>query len=142
RSTMLEQVLDPDAVNWVELPYGEVAAALEQGTIDASSAVGPTLAMVRALGSVTVFDYGDGEYRGMAESGWVASSDFVENNPETVRAIQCSLLEAQRDIVDDRSIYESYLQSFLGAPAEAAAEDVMVEFQSENRFDEIQRNSD
>src|SRR5690625_4208160 len=31
RSTMLEQGLDPDAVNWVELPYGEVAAALEQG---------------------------------------------------------------------------------------------------------------
>ncbi|GAA2243789.1 ABC transporter substrate-binding protein [Herbiconiux moechotypicola] len=142
RDAMLTEGLDPDAVNWVELPYGEVAAALEQGTVDASSAVGPTLAAVRALGSVNVFDYGSGEYEGMAESGWVASREFVEQNPNTVAAIQCSLFAAQGAIAADRALFEQQFSAFLGAPEAVAAAEVMLNYQSENRLDEIQRNAD
>lgn len=142
RHAMLEADLDPEAVNWVELPYGEVAAALEQGTIDASSAVGPTLAAVRGMGSVTVFDYGTGEYEGMAESGWVATREFVEKNPNTVAAIQCSLFAAQGALVEDRAFFEEQFSAFLGAPPEVAANEVMLTYQTENRLDEIQRNAD
>ncbi|WP_440707898.1 ABC transporter substrate-binding protein [Herbiconiux sp. YIM B11900] len=142
RNTMLQEGLDPDAVKWVELPYGEVAAALEQGTIDASSAVGPTLAAVRGLGSVTVFDYGSGEYEGMAESGWVASRTFAEKNPNTVAAIQCSIFGAQGALAADRAEFEAQFSSFLGAPAAVAAAEVMLDYQSENRLEDIQRNAD
>jgi NitT/TauT family transport system substrate-binding protein len=142
RDAMLKEGLDPDAVDWVELPYGEVAAALEQGTIDASSAVGPTLAAVRGLGSVSVFDYGADEYEGMAESGWVASRDFVEKNPNTVASIQCSLFDAQGALMDDRAFFEAQFSSFLGAPPAVAAAEVRLEYQTENRLDEIQRNAD
>lgn len=142
RDAMLQADLDPDAVDWVELPYGEVAAALEQGTIDASSAVGPTLAAVRGMGSVTVFDYGAGDYEGMAESGWVASREFVDENPNTVAAIQCSIFAAQGALADDRALFEEQFSAFLGAPAEVAANEVMLEYQSDNRLDEIQRNAD
>lgn len=142
RDAMITADLDPDEVNWVELPYGEVAAAMEQGTIDASSAVGPTLAAVRGMGSVTVFDYGAGDYEGMAESGWVASREFVEQNPNTVAAIQCSLFAAQGALVDDRALFEEQFSAFLGAPAEVAANEVMLTYQSENRLEEIQRNAD
>ncbi|QBE49051.1 ABC transporter substrate-binding protein [Leucobacter triazinivorans] len=142
RHAMLAEGLDPDAVDWVELPYGEVAAALEQGTIDASSAVGPTLAAVRGLGSTTVFDYGAGEYTGMAESGWIASQTYADENPATVRAIQCTLLEAQGALVDDRDLFETQFMSLLGAPAEVAAAEVMLDYQRTNRLAEIQRNAD
>lgn len=142
RDAMLQADLDPDAVDWVELPYGEVAAALEQGTIDASSAVGPTLAAVRGMGSVTVFDYGAGDYEGMAESGWVASREFVEENPNTVAAIQCSIFAAQGALVDDRALFEEQFSAFLGAPAEVAAKEVMLQYETENRLEEIQRNAD
>ncbi|MCS5722262.1 ABC transporter substrate-binding protein [Herbiconiux sp. CPCC 203407] len=142
RDAMLKEGLDPDAVDWVELPYGEVAAALEQGTIDASSAVGPTLAAVRALGGVSVFDYGAGDYEGMAESGWVASREFAEANPNTIAAIQCSLFDAQGALVEDRAYFEEQFSAFLGAPPAVAAAEVMLDYQSENRLDEIQRNAD
>ncbi|MFB2579686.1 ABC transporter substrate-binding protein [Herbiconiux sp. P15] len=142
RDTMLKEGLDPDAVDWVELPYGEVAAALEQGTIDASSAVGPTLAAVRGLGSVTVFDYGSGDYEGMAESGWVASREFAEANPNTIAAIQCSLFTAQGALAEDRAYFEEQFSAFLGAPPAVAAAEVMLEYQTENRLDEIQRNAE
>lgn len=142
RDSMLKADLDPDAVDWVELPYGEVAAALEQGTVDASSAVGPTLAAVRALGSETVFDYGAGEYEGMAESGWVASRAFIEENPNTVAAIQCEMFAAQGALVDDRSFFEEQFSAFLGAPPVVAANEVMLDYQTENRLPEIQKNAD
>lgn len=142
RHAMLEEGLDPDAVDWVELPYGEVAAALEQGTIDASSAVGPSLAAVRAMGSTPVFDYGSGEYEGMAESGWVATTDFVEKNPNTVRAIQCTILEAQGALAEDRELFEETFISLLDVPPEVAENEVMLDFQSTNRLDDIQRNAD
>jgi len=142
RDSMLTEGLDPEAVNWVELPYGEVAAALQQGTIDASSAVGPTLAAVRGLGSVTVFDYGDEPYAGMAESGWVASGDFVKKNPNTIAALQCSIFAAQAALVDDRAFFETQFTAFLGAPAPVAAAEVMLDYQRENRLDQIQKNAD
>lgn len=142
RDAMIKADLDPDAVDWVELPYGEVAAAMEQGTIDASSAVGPTLAAVRGLGSQTVFDYGAGEYEGMAESGWVASRSFVEQNPNTVAAMQCEIFAAQGALVEDRAFFEEQFSSFLGAPPAVAENEVMLEYQTENRLEEIQRNAD
>ncbi|MDR5698708.1 ABC transporter substrate-binding protein [Agromyces aerolatus] len=142
RDTMLKEGLDPEAVDWVELPYGEVAAALEQGTIDASSAVGPTLAAVKGLDSVTVFDYGDGEYVDMAESGWVASRAFVEQNPNTIAAIQCSIFAAQGALAEDRAFFETQFSSFLGAPEAVAANEVMLEYQTTNREDMIQRNAE
>lgn len=142
RDAMLNEGLDPEAVDWVELPYGEVAAALEQGTVDASSAVGPTLAAVRGLGSQTVFDYGAGDYEGMAESGWVASRSFVEQNPNTIAAIQCELFAAQGALVDDRAFFEEQFSAFLGAPPAVAENEVMLEYQTENRLEEIQRNAD
>jgi NitT/TauT family transport system substrate-binding protein len=142
RHAMLEQGLDPDAVDWVELPYGEVAAALEQGTVDASSATGPSLAAVRGMGSSAVFDYGADEYEGMAESGWVASRQFVEDNPNTIAAIQCALFDAQGAISDDRDFYNEQFVEFLDVPLEAAEADIPLNFQTENRLEEIQRNAD
>jgi ABC-type nitrate/sulfonate/bicarbonate transport system substrate-binding protein len=142
RDAMLSRDLDPDAVDWVELPYGEVAAALEQGTVDASSAVGPTLAAVRGLGSIPVFDYGTEPYEGMAESGWVASRAFVEKNPNTIAAIQCEIFAAQGSLVDDRAFFEEQFTAFLGAPPAVAAQEVMLTYQTENRLPEIQKNAD
>jgi len=140
RDSMLAEGLDPDAVDWVELPYSEVAAAFDQGTIDASSAVGPTLAAVRGAGATVVFDYGAGAYEGMAESGWISSTDFITKNPNTVAAFQCAIFAAQGALHEDRSLYEEYFQSFLGAPEAAAKADIMVDFQTTNRIDALNRN--
>jgi len=137
---MLAEGLDPASVNWVELPYSEVAAAFDQGTIDASSAVGPTLAAVRGAGATAVFDYGADAYEGMAESGWITSTDFAARHPNTVAAFQCAIFAAQGALHEDRALYEEYFQSFLQAPEVAAKADIMVDFQTTNRIDALNRN--
>jgi len=140
RASMIAAGLDPDQVSWVELPYAEVANALQQGTIDASSAVGPTLAAVKGLGSVTVFDYGADPYQGMAESGYVSSQDFITKYPNTTAAIQCAIFAGQEAVKNDRALYEQYFQSFLKGSAAAAAADVMLDYQTTNRIDALNRN--
>ena len=140
RDSMLAEGLDPDAVNWVELPYSEVAAAFDQGTLDASSAVGPTLAAVLGAGATIVFDYGSGSYQGMAESGWISSTDFITKNPNTVAAFQCAIFAAQGALTNDRALYEEYFQKALSAPEAAAKADVMLDFQTTNRIDALNRN--
>ena len=123
-----------------QLPYSEVAAAFDQGTLDASSAVGPTLGAVLSAGATIVFDYGAGAYEGMAESGWISSTDFVAKNPNTIAAFQCSIFAAQGALHADRALYEEYFQTALGAPEAAAKADVMLNFQTTNRIDALNRN--
>jgi len=138
--TMIKQGLDPDEVNWVSLPYSQVADAFAQGTIDASSAVGPTLSTVTAAGATVVFDYAEGEYEGMAESGWVSTVDWIAANPNTAAAFQCAIFEAQGLINTDHELYIEKFQTFLGAPEAAARADVRQNYQTTNRIDALNKN--
>ncbi|WP_291045085.1 ABC transporter substrate-binding protein [Herbiconiux sp.] len=143
KDQLLKADLDPDDVNWVELPYGEVATALEQGTVDASSAVGAALAAAKNdLGTVTVFDYGSGEYEGMAESGYIMKRSFVEANPNTTAAIQCTLAESAQLALDDEETYLGELTAVFGMTPEAAKADVPPAFISGSRADALQKNAD
>lgn len=143
KAELIELGLDPDSVDWVELPYGEVPAALEQGTIDASSAVGPALAAAKGeLGTVTVFDYGEEPYTGMGEAGYFMSTEFVSSNPNTTAAIQCALYGGAQAIIDDRALFEQFLLEEVGMGEEAAAAETMLDVQTETRVDAIQQNAD
>ena len=142
KDSMLEQGLDPNAVEFVELPYGEVAAALQQGTVDASSATAAFLVQVKEkLNTVTVFDYGAGKYDGMAESGWIMKKSFVEENPNTVAALQCALLKGT-DEVKDEATYKAILKDDLQFNAEAVSGDVAPTFGAEIRKEPLQMNAD
>lgn len=142
KDSLLDEGLDPNDVEFVELPYGEVPAALQQGTVDASSAQGAVLAQVKdTLKTVTVFDYGEGKYEGMAESGWIMKKSFVEENPNTVAALQCALLKGT-DAVKDEATYQRVLTEDLELNEEAVAADVSPLFGAEIRKDPLQMNAD
>ncbi|HWL01523.1 MAG TPA: ABC transporter substrate-binding protein [Microbacteriaceae bacterium] len=142
RYSMVKEGLDPDAVNWVALPHGEVAAALEQGTIDASGTVGASQAAAKGMGSVTILDFGAGQFDGMAETGWVVTSEFAKANPNTVAALQCTLQTAQLAVSDDRDLYNQLFVDILGVPAEVAKASPATVWPGNNRVDSIQLNAD
>ncbi|MFT4468872.1 ABC transporter substrate-binding protein [Arthrobacter sulfonylureivorans] len=142
KDSMIEQGLDPNEVELVELPYGEVPAALQQGTVDASSATGAILAQVKdKLNTVTVFDYGEGKYEGMAESGWIMKKSFVEENPNTVAALQCALLKGT-NAVKDEATYKAVLKEDLEFNDEAIDADVSPTWGAEIRKEPLQINAD
>lgn len=143
KDSLIDAGIDPATVNFVELPYGEVPAALEQGTVDASSATGASLRQAKdELSTVTVFDYGGGKYEGMAEAGWIMTQDFVSQNPNTVAAFQCSMQKGADKVMTDDATYRDILVDPIGLSQEAAALDVRNTFQSEIRPDPLQLNAD
>jgi ABC-type nitrate/sulfonate/bicarbonate transport system substrate-binding protein len=143
KNSMQEEGLDWKQVNFVELPYGEVPAALEQGTVDASSATGAALTAVKNnLQSVTVFDYGGGEYEGMAETGYIMSQQFIDENPNTVAAFQCAMLRAADEMNSDDAAYREILATDMEFPPPAVEADVKNTFASELNEDELQINAD
>lgn len=142
KDSLLDQGLDPAQVEFVELPYGQVPAALQQGTVDASSAQGATLAQVKdTLDTVTIFDYGDGKYNGMAESGWIMKKTFIEQNPNTVAAFQCALLKGTEQVKDE-AVYAEILKTDLGFDDQAVASDIAPEFGATIRSEPLQLNAD
>lgn len=119
-----EEGYDIDSVEIVELPMGEVPAALANGTIDAGSVAGPPLNQVKTeQESVTVVDFADGLYRDAAEGGIVATREFVEENPNTVAAFQCAWASGVEAIEDDE-VYKQVLIDALGFSPEVAEDDL------------------
>lgn len=143
KASMLAEGLDPSLVEFVELPYGEAGAALEQGTIDATSAHRSLgVEMKDTLNTVTVFDYGEGEYEGMAESGWVMSRAFAEQNPNTVAAFQCAIRAGMESLIDNPERYTEILRDTVGLSDMAIELDIPPVWEPETRVDSLQMNAD
>lgn len=119
-----EEGLDIDSIEIVELPMGEVPAALANGTIDAGSVAGPPLTKVKTeQDSVTVIDFADGLFKDAAEGGIVTTREFAESNPNTVAAFQCAWASGVTAI-EDNEVYKQVLIDDLGFSPEVAEADL------------------
>lgn len=135
--------LDYDSVEFVAIPYDQVPANLETGTIDVGASTGSYQADLRErLNSVMVFDVGDGEFLDFAESGFVMTKDFAEANPNTVRAFQCSVAEAALALHADDTLQATVTAEALGVPVEDLRGIPNLNFQSGVRVDRLGEISD
>jgi NitT/TauT family transport system substrate-binding protein len=89
---------DAQSVRFVEVPANAVAAALDNGRIDAGALSNPAMAQAlstakyRGLGSIA-----DAIASRFLTSAWFANADFVRKNPDTVRRFV--------DVVREASVY-------------------------------------
>ncbi|WP_353987281.1 ABC transporter substrate-binding protein [Ruicaihuangia caeni] len=104
---------DHTQVEFIQLPYGELAAALQNGIVDAALVQGLSQAQAKDLGSTTIFDIGGGKFSERLENAWLATADFVKNNPNTVAAFQCALEQGAKT-ASDRKVVEAFLSDALG----------------------------
>lgn len=140
---MLQAGLDPSKVEFVSVGFDEAPAALEQGTVDAVSVTGPPFTEVREqLNSKMVFDYADGLYAEFPSLQYVASGAFVDANPNTVAAFQCSVIMRGAELVDtDQDVYEDMLKQ-IGMSDEAIALDMKLYFPAQNDAEHLQLGAD
>jgi len=116
---MSEGGCDSSLVNLVELPYAEVPAALERGTIDAGAAYGVGVNELKGtLQTVTAYDLGGGLLDGFAQSGLVVTKEYAEQNPDTVARIQCAIADAASIIIEDDDAYVEAVVAATGQSAE------------------------
>lgn len=98
RSTVEAAGADHNAVQFVELPLPEHGAALERGDIDAAWTVAPWPTNLEAtLKAVSVADPYAGPTDKLPVAGYAVTSEFAQENPNTVAAFLRALAKGAAD---------------------------------------------
>lgn len=118
-ATLSNEGGDFSKIEYVQIPYADMPAALEQGTVDAAIITGPPLTVAQEeLDARTVWDVGGGDYDGLAQVSYVTSKAFADANPNTIANFQCSYAEAVDLLYDDRDAYLKDTAPYLGITEE------------------------
>ncbi len=133
-SAMLAEGADPSKVEFVSLGWNEMPAALEQGTVDAVTVIGPSqLQLKNELSTETLLDLGDGMFAEFPDSQWLANGRWARENPNTVAAFQCAVVvKGQQAVNEDQDAYEAALREF-GFSDQAIADDKKFIFPAANK---------
>lgn len=103
---------DPDAVEFVEMAFDQMPAALDQGQIDAAWVVEPALAVVKSQGGRVIASNFVDLAPDLTVAVYFASAEYAEKNPELVakfqEATKASLAYADNNPDEVREILSSY----------------------------------
>jgi NitT/TauT family transport system substrate-binding protein len=126
---LLRAVLEANDVDFktiedklVEMPFPEMAAAIQNGTVDAAATIDPfVINAQKQTGAKLVTDLtGQGPTENFPLSGFATTAKFAEENPNTVAAFQRALLKGQQAAADRSNVQEA-LPKFAKMDAETAA---------------------
>jgi NitT/TauT family transport system substrate-binding protein len=92
--------VSPDEVQYIEMPFPEMANALIRGDIAAANLVEPFRTLVGDQLRELTYPFVDVE-PGLDIARWIASSSYVEENPEIVEKFTAALDEANQYLNDD-----------------------------------------
>jgi NitT/TauT family transport system substrate-binding protein len=123
RYTLHNAGLEYADVTAVEIPFPDMGAALDNGSVDVIWSVEPGVSSNKAsLGAVTVVDSFVADMAGFPVAGYFVSADFAQHNPNTVAAFAAVVEAAATMANDDPKIVESIVQDYAGLPASLAAQ--------------------
>lgn len=110
--------LEASDLDIVEMPYPDMASALENGIIDAAWQVEPFQAGATANGLVKIGDLFAGPVEDMPVAGWVTTRAFAEQNPEAIEAFQESIARSAKDLQDNREALVDLVPSYTKVSAD------------------------
>lgn len=105
--------VDLDSIRWVEIPFPQMAPALERGEVDAMWTPEPFASLAaNTIGSVPVLASDAPEpimadlpaFRDAPGGAWGATAAFAEENPNTVAAFYRAIIRANDEIHNDHEL--------------------------------------
>lgn len=144
RSAIREAGGDPESVELVEVPFPDMIAALEQGNVDAIWPVEPFVTLAQQnIGAVPVVDSYLGPMEGFPVAGFQATAQFVEDNPNTVGAVQRALAAATEIAnAETERLTQEIIPGFTELDPAVAEQLSLPEYVSEIDPEELQRVPD
>ncbi|MDD7935622.1 ABC transporter substrate-binding protein [Actinomycetospora straminea] len=113
RSALQTNGVDPNTVQFVEVPFPDMATALATGRVDAAAMVEPFItAAGRNLGAVPLLDTASGPTADIPLGGYGTTEAFADRNPRTVAAFQRAMARGQQAAVD-RGNVEQVLPTYV-----------------------------
>lgn len=113
--------LSESDVEFVVMPFEEMAEALESGRVDAASTIEPYTSMANQLGATTLADTATGSTADIPIAGYVTTSAFAHRYPRTVAAFHRVMARAQAEASADRVQVEALLPSYANIDPKTAA---------------------
>lgn len=121
KATLEANDVDPAKVTFKELPFPDMEAAVQNGSVDAAFMVEPFISRAqRNSGQITVLDAASGPTADIPIAGYAATGKFVKENPNTIAAFQRAMAKGQRDAAD-RPTVEPLLVEYAGVDKETAS---------------------
>lgn len=112
RSALETNGVDPNSVQFVDLPFPDMIPALQNGQVDAAQFAEPFITQAAtSFGAVSVLDAAAGPTEGIPFAGVAITDEFAQQNPNTVSAFQRALDRAQADLAD-RSVVEETVPTY------------------------------
>ena len=132
RAQVKDAGADPDAVEYIEIPFPDMIATLERGDVDAIFAVEPFATLAgQQLDAVEVANPYSGRLEGFPVAGFQTTAEFAEQNPNTVAAFQRAMIAASDLAASDPERVVEVLPTYTTLTPEIAAEIVQPLYVSE-----------
>ncbi|WUI02257.1 ABC transporter substrate-binding protein [Spirillospora sp. NBC_00431] len=132
--------VDASKVDYVQVPFPQMAAALERGQVDAVHLVEPFTSDTQTkLGARVTVDGGAQPVTNLPISGFVTTQDFTTKKPKTAAAFQRAIFAAQQLASTDREAVEKVLPGYAKIDAKVAAVITLPGFPSTLTTNRMQR---
>ncbi|TCO47372.1 ABC transporter substrate-binding protein [Actinocrispum wychmicini] len=130
KSTFATNGGDPNTLKWVEMPFGDMTAALQRGQVDAAMMVEPFATFAhRTTGATVIADLATGPLKDLPFTAYAATAKFVADHPKTIAAFQKAMRRAASEAAD-RSKIEPLLPEYAKVDKETAAQTNLPGFRS------------
>jgi NitT/TauT family transport system substrate-binding protein len=137
RAALEDNGVDPDGVQFVELPPPDMLAALSAGNVDAAWLAEPFVTIAGSKGFVEVLDVFSGPTEDLPVAGWATSTQFAQENPNTVAAFTRAMDAAMQKVDDDPSLVAKIVPTYTQLTPEVAAQLNPINFAVESNLGDI-----
>jgi NitT/TauT family transport system substrate-binding protein len=138
KSVLKDAGVNLDTVRFIAIPFPDVPAALKAGRVDAAGVVEPFFSQAKADGGIPLASLSREQLMGAV----VASEQWVEDDPDTVRNFQEAWAETLRFAVDNPDAVRSALTRGLRIPPEVASRMTLPIWQETTDEAKVQEISD
>ncbi|MGK5112688.1 ABC transporter substrate-binding protein [Geodermatophilus sp. CPCC 205506] len=130
---------DPSTIEFVEIPFPDMAAAVSTGSVDAAFLVEPfaSLGLAQGLRSVAApFSEIDPD---LTVAGYFTSDQYAAENPDVVRRFADAMRAAHAYAQDNPDAVREILGEYTSIPPEVAAQLTLPDFQTDINRDSVSR---
>jgi ABC-type nitrate/sulfonate/bicarbonate transport system substrate-binding protein len=134
--------VDISTIQYVELPFPDMAAALSAGDVDAIWQVEPFQASALASGARVLFKMFEGPVEGMPVAGWLTTEQYAQENPEVIEAFRTALDASIKDLDGNRERLVELVPTYTQVPAQVVEQVALPDFDSTVDDAQLQKMAD
>ncbi|WP_214326208.1 ABC transporter substrate-binding protein [Nonomuraea sediminis] len=120
-TTLKAAGLSAGDVKFAEKPFPDMANAVAAGQADAAWMPEPFITATQAQGFTKLADTMVNETADLPVAAWIATDDWVKNNPKTLAAFKRAITKAQQLAASDRKEVEAVLPTYTKIDAATAS---------------------